>query len=101
MIWNIIGGVSNSIAAICAVVAIVVTVWNFRSDRKEQKKEKLSIRLCELYKQAVIDSLLKIEDEKIKYINNNLNEISGRKFDEGEIKELSDYMMSELHDCLR
>ena len=40
MVWNIIGSISNAIAAICAVAAIVVTVWNFKSDRREQKKRK-------------------------------------------------------------
>lgn len=101
MIWNIIGSMSNSIAAICAVVAIVVTVWNFRSDRKEQTKEKLSVKLRELYKQAVIDSFLKLEDEKIGYINDRLSKMSRGEFDENKLKELSEYMMLGQHDCLR
>ena len=65
MVWNIIGSISNAIAAICAVAAIVVTVWNFKSDRREQKKENLCIKLRELYKKTVIDSFLKIVDENI------------------------------------
>ena len=101
MIWNIIGSVSNSIAAICAVVAIVVTVRNFKSDRQEQKKEKLSIKHCELYKQAIIDDFLKAENEKIKYINESLYNMSQVQFDENTMKEISDYMMSGQHDCLR
>ncbi|MDE6602924.1 MAG: hypothetical protein K2K90_12355 [Lachnospiraceae bacterium] len=101
IIWNIIGNIANAIAAICAVAAIVVTVRNFKSDRQEQKKEKLCIKLGELYKTAIIDTFLKIEDEKIRYINENLNRFSRQRFDENEIKELSDYMMVGLHDCLR
>ena len=101
MIWNIIGSVSNSIAAICAVVAIAVTVWNFRSDRHEQTKEKLSAKLRELYKQAIIDYFLKLEDEKMGYINTSLSKMSRGEFDENKMKELSEYMMLGQHDCLR
>ena len=101
MIWNIIGSVSNSIAAFCAVVAIVVTVRNFKSDRQEQKKEKLSIKHCELYKQAIIDDFLEVEDEKIDYINESLYKMSQVQFDENAMKEISDYVTSGQHDCLR
>lgn len=101
MIWNILGSIANAIAAICAVVAIVVTVWSFKSERRAQKKEKLCINLGELYKTAVIDVFLKIEDEKMKYINDNLNRFSREGFNENRMKELSDYMMLGLHDCLR
>lgn len=100
MIWNIIGSVSNAIAAICAVIAIGVTVWNFRSDKQEQKREKLSLKFGELYKQTIIDSMLKMEDEKIRYINDRLYKMSSQ-FDETAMKELSDYMISGMHDCLR
>lgn len=79
MTWDIIGSLSNAIAALCAVLAIGVTVWNFRSDKREQKKEKLSLKLSELYKQIVIDSMLKTEDEKIRYINNKPDKI--KRFD--------------------
>lgn len=101
MIWNIIGSASNAIAAICAVVAIAVTVWNFKSDRKEQVKEKLSIKLRELYKQVIIDSFLKFEDEKISHINDSLSKMARERYDENKMKELSEYMMSGQHDCLR
>ncbi|MCM1039076.1 MAG: hypothetical protein NC314_12890 [Roseburia sp.] len=101
MILNIIGGLSNAVAAICAVVAIVVTVQNFKSDRQEQKKEKLSSKLRELYKQAIIDDFLKVEDEKIDCINKRLDKMSQTQFDEGAMREISDDMMSELHNCLR
>lgn len=100
MVWNIIGSISNAIAAICAVAAIVVTVWNFKSDRREQKKENLCIKLRELYKKTVIDSFLKIVDENIRDINDNLNRFSREEFDENEMKRFYDYMSSGLHDCL-
>ena len=57
MTWDIIGSMSNAIAAICAVVAIGVPVWNFRSDKKEQKKEKSNLKRSELYKKVIIDSM--------------------------------------------
>ena len=101
MIWNIVGSMSNAIAAICAVVAIVVTVRNFRSDRQEQAKEKLSVKLRELYKLVIIDSFLKLEDDKIEYINDSLGKMSREGFDEKKMKELSEYMMLGQHDCLR
>lgn len=101
IILNIIGSVSNGIAAICAVVAIIVTVRNFKSDREEQKREKLSFKLRELYKQAVIDSILEIENEKIGYINDRLYKMSLGKFDENVMKELYEYIISGEHDCLR
>ena len=101
MMLNIIGGLSNAVAAICAVVAIVVTVRNFKSDRQEQTKEKLSIKLRELYKQAIIDDFLEVADEKIDYINESLYKMSQVQFDEEAMKEIFDYMMSGQHDCLR
>lgn len=100
MIWNIIGSISNAIAAICAVAAIIVTIWNFRSDRQEQMRENLCIKLRELYKKAVIDSFLKIADEKMRDINDNLNRFLREGFDENEMKRFCDYMILGAHDCL-
>lgn len=99
-IWSILGSVSNAIAAVCAVVAICVTVRNFRSDKEEQKKDKLSLKLSELYKQAIIDNVLKIEDEKIRYIDGKLCKMMSAGFDENVMKELSDTMMSNEQECL-
>ena len=101
IILNIVGGLSNAIAAISAVVAICITVQNFKSDRQEQAKEKLCIKLRELYKQAIIDTFLKMEDEKIKYINDSLYQMSQKHFGENVVRGLSAYMMLGLHDCLR
>lgn len=100
MAWSILGSISNAIAAICAVVAICVTVRNFKSDREEQKKEKLSLKFSELYKQAVIDTVLKIEDEKIRYINDKLYKMISVGVNEDIMKELSETMMSDAHECL-
>ncbi|MCM1184538.1 MAG: hypothetical protein NC337_14300 [Roseburia sp.] len=98
---ELVGNVSNSIAAVCAVVTIIITVQNFRNDKQEQKKEKLRLKLSELYKQAVIDSMLKLEDEKIRYINDRLYQVSSSQFDETVMKELYEYMEFGMHDCLR
>ncbi len=100
MAWSILGSISNAIAAICAVVAICVTVRNFKSDREEQKKEKLSFKFSELYKQAIIDTVLKIEDEKIRYINDKLYKMMSVGVNGDIMKELSETMMSDAHECL-
>jgi hypothetical protein len=97
--WSILGSLSNAVAAICAVAAIWVTIRNFKIDKEEQKEEKLSIKLSELYKQAVIDSMLKTEEEKIRYMNDKLYKMSS-DFNKDIMEELSDYMISGTHECL-
>lgn len=101
MVLNIVGGISNAVAAICAVVAIFVTVRNVKSDRKAQVKEKSSLILRELYKQDMIDSMLKTVEEKMKYMDGVLNKMPHTKFDEDELEELYKYMSFGCHDSLR
>lgn len=98
---NILGYVSNTIAAVCAVIAIKVTVNNYKSDREAQTKEKLCNKFRELYKQAVIDDFLETEDKKIYCIGDSLYKVSRSSFDENTIKEIYNNMTSVLHDCLR
>ncbi|MCM1048026.1 MAG: hypothetical protein NC433_06350 [Clostridiales bacterium] len=101
ILLSFIGGVSNAIAAICAMVAIKVTVKNYNSDREEQTKEKLNIKFRELYKQAVIDDFLETEDKKIHRISDRLYEMTQTRINEDDIQELYNNMTPILYDCLR
>ncbi len=85
-VLTMIGSISNVLAAMCAVVAIFITIRNFKSDREEQEKIRYKLRMSELYKQVVIDTILKAENERIMDINHKLYQMSTGDFDESLLK---------------
>ena len=65
IILSIVGSLSSAIAAICAVVTVGITIKSIKDDRHEQKRERQTRKLSELYKKTVIDSVLKTVEKKI------------------------------------
>lgn len=100
-VLNIISYVSNAIVAICAVITILVTVRNFKTDRKEQKRENQRLKLSDLYKQSVIDSVLKIQEELINHMNSELYAMSIHGVDEPKMKALTEYLTTQINNCFR
>ncbi len=100
-VLTMIGSISNVLAAMCAVVAIFITIRNFKSDREEQEKIRYKLRMSELYKQVVIDTILKAENERIMDINHKLYQMSTGDFDESLLKQIYQRMNSGMHDCLK
>ena len=101
IILSIVGSLSSAIAAICAVVTVGITIKSIKDDRHEQKRERQTRKLSELYKKTVIDSVLKTVEKKIEYINAELYGMAGHGFQESEMKDLADYVMAGVHGCLR
>lgn len=86
---NIIGSISNAVAAIAAVIAIVVTITHYQTDKSEQKQERLAEKKGVLFKESVIDSWLKKIAEDITMINQELVQLSEDKLISNEkLKEL-------------
>lgn len=75
---NVLGGISNAIAAVSAVVAIVVTVKYYNKDKDEQKKERISEKKAALYKESIIDTWLNKMTGDISNINKEIMLLSQR-----------------------
>ena len=76
---NVVGSISNAVAALAAVVAIGVTMWNFKTDKKEQKQERKAEKKGILYKESVIDFWLKKISRDISAINQEILQLSENK----------------------
>ena len=100
-VFTMIGSISNALAAICAVIAIYITVRNFKADRVEQEKIRQKLRMSELYKQVVIDTVLKEVNERIMDISHKLYQMSAGTFEESVLQQIYKCMDSGMHDCLK
>lgn len=94
---DIIGAISNAIAAICAAIAICITVWSYKTDQTAHKIERTISKLSELYKQTIIDTMLQNMDDIIKQLNIGLHQMSSIKIDDEILQQFSQNIMSEMH----
>lgn len=94
---DIIGAISNAIAAVCAAIAICITVWSYKTDQTAHKIERTKSKLSELYKQTIIDTMLQNMDDIIKQLNIGLHQMSSTKIDDEVLQQFSQNIMSEMH----
>lgn len=95
---DLIGTVSNAIAAICAVVAIWITITNYRKEQLAIGEARKEEKIKNLYKEYVLDSFLKQVEGTILQTNRKLYEIAQNgTCDEIRLKNIYDSFLAEAH----
>lgn len=97
-ILNIIGAISNVVAAICAVVAIGVTVWNLKREHAEFEKNRKEEEERKIYKEYVLDYFWKNVEQTIQKTNQQLYGMVRREnFEESELENIYETFMVVAH----